>query len=196
MIDHAICSRSPRIIIIKFAETAMTSRIAKTPISIRWLKCMTLLSALLLAACVSGPPGATNNVAVEREARALWDRYLAALNALDLEALSAVISDNPGFSWAESNRPGYDSKETFMQAMEGVSKASKSASTTVSDVVVTPENANRAHVTSRFVSRFVFKDNRTMTMTGRFRATMRAESDGWRIVAGETTMDGPGVFTP
>jgi ketosteroid isomerase-like protein len=155
---------------------------------------LTLLTAVLaLTACSVAP--IANPAAVEREARAVWGRYLAALNALDLDALSAVISDNPGFSWAESNRPGYDSKESFMQAMEGVSKASKSASTTVSDVVVTAENATRARVTSRFVSRFVFKDNRTMAMTGRFRATMRAESGGWRIVSGETTMDGPAVFT-
>jgi ketosteroid isomerase-like protein len=154
-----------------------------------------LTAVLALTACSVAP--IANPAAVEREARAVWDRYLAALNALDLDALSAVISDNPGFSWAESNRPGYDSKDSFMQAMEGVSKASKSASTTVSDVVVTAENATRAQVTSRFVSRFVFKDNdnRTMTMTGRFRATMRAESGGWRIVSGETTMDGPAVFT-
>jgi ketosteroid isomerase-like protein len=157
------------------------------------MKLILLTGILALTACSVAP--IANPVTVEREARALWDRYLAALNALDLDALSAVISDNPGFSWAESNRPGYDSKESFMQAMEGVSKASKSASTTVSDVVVTAENATRAQVTSRFVSRFVFKDNRTMAMTGRFRATMRAESGGWRIVSGETTMDGPAVFT-
>jgi ketosteroid isomerase-like protein len=159
-------------------------------------KLILLTAILALTACSVAP--IANPAAVEREARAVWDRYLAALNALDLDALSAVISDNPGFSWAESNRPGYDSKDSFMQAMEGVSKASKSASTTVSDMVVTPESATRAQVTSRFVSRFVFKDNndnRTMTMTGRFRATMRAESGGWRIVSGETTMDGPVVFT-
>jgi ketosteroid isomerase-like protein len=157
------------------------------------MKLILLAATFALAACSVAP--ITNPATVEREARAVWDRYLAALNALDLDALSAVISDNPGFSWAESNRPGYDSKESFMQAMEGVSKASKSASTTVSDVEVTADGATRAQVTSRFVSRFVFKDNRTMTMTGRFRAAMRAESGGWRIFAGETTMDGPAVFT-
>jgi hypothetical protein len=80
--------------------------------------------------------------------------------------------------------------------MEGIAKASKSSNTSVSDVVIKPVNANSAEVSSRFVSRFVFKDYRTMTMTGRFRATMRAASGGWRIVAGETTMDGPAVFTP
>jgi ketosteroid isomerase-like protein len=150
-----------------------------------------LVGIAMLAACTTMP--ASDNP--ERDARAVWDRYLAAFNALDLDALSAVVTDNPGFSWAESNRPGYDSKETFMQAMESIGKMSKSANTIVSDVVVKTEGADRAVVTSRFVSRFVFKDNRTMTMTGRFRATMRAESGGWRIVSGETTMDGPAVFT-
>jgi ketosteroid isomerase-like protein len=156
-----------------------------------WKLFVLLAGTAMLAACTAIP--VSDNP--ERDARALWDRYLAAFNALDLKALSAVITDNPGFSWAESNRPGYDSKETFMQAMESVSKMSKSADTSVSDIVVKTEGINRAVVTSRFVSRFVFKDNRTMTMTGRFRATMRAESGGWRIVSGETTMDGPAVFT-
>jgi Domain of unknown function (DUF4440) len=155
-----------------------------------------LFMALALAGCTSAPPDGRARAAVEREARVLWERYLTAINTLNIDALAGLISDDPGFNWAEANRAGYDSKETFLQAMEGIAKASKSSNTSVSDVVIKPVNANSAEVSSRFVSRFVFKDYRTMTMTGRFRATMRAASGGWRIVAGETTMDGPAVFTP
>lgn len=165
---------------------SLASRIAIVPRVV-----LSVLLATIVAACATVNSGSMP----EQQARALWDRYLAAINALDLDQLSAVISDEPGFAWREAGRPGYGSKAEFMQAMASVKSSVKSASTTVADVSIAATEAQRATVSSRYVSRFAFNDGRVMTMTGRFSAAMKPENGSWRIVSGETIADGPPTFS-
>ncbi len=74
--------------------------------------------ALLLAFCLGAPAYADPR----QEVRALYETFVAAQNAHDIDAVRTVLSDSPDFLWISDGRPVWG-REAMLTRMAGFQNA-------------------------------------------------------------------------
>ena len=147
-----------------------------------------------LIACGEGdtPRAATGaDLSAAAEARAAVEAYVAAVNAMDLDAAGSFYTDTPDFLWIEDGAIRYRSAREARESLAALVAMASSTELAVSDLSVAALSPGIAVATCHFVQTVDIEGGPGFAFAGAMTIVLRRENGRWLFVSGHTSSARP-----
>jgi uncharacterized protein (TIGR02246 family) len=142
---------------------------------------------LVLAACVSVPPGGISEESPKSEITQLFRTYSAAVAEGRWGDLAELYADDPRFVWVEDGRVAYRARDEILEAFRGLESQFAEVKTEFNDLSVDSLAPGLCHVTARIEQSFSRAGGETFSFSAMMTATLIRSRGGWRFLKGHTS---------